>query len=254
MNRLLTIHLKEIKYEFLKLLRLPAFAIPTLLFPLMFYLFFGVGFGKHNVGSVKMAAYLVATYGAFGVIGVSLFGFGVVIAVERGQGWVETKRTTPMPISAYFVSKIVMAMLFSTIIVVSLFALAALVNGIHLSLLQMLAILGVLVPGAITFSALGLAIGYLAGPNSASPIVNLVYLPMSFLSGLWVPIFVLPKPIQTIAFFLPPFHLSQLALRVLGAEGTGSPLVHVTAMLIATLVFGVFAWIGYRRDEGKMYG
>lgn len=254
MNRLLNIHVKEIKYEFLKLLRLPAFAIPTLLFPLMFYLFFGVGLGKHDVGNVKMAAYLVATYGAFGVIGVSLFGFGVIIAVERGQGWLETKRTTPMPISAYFISKIAMAMLFSTIIVVSLFALASLLNGIHLSLVQMLSILGVLVPGAITFSALGLAIGYFAGPNSASPIVNLIYLPMSFLSGLWVPIWVLPKPIQTIAFFLPPFHFSQLALRVLGAGRTGSVLVHVTAMLIATAIFALVAWIGFRRDEGKMYG
>ena len=254
MNRQLKIHLKEIKYEFLKLLRLPAYSIPTLIFPLIFYLFFGIGFGSKSVGSVKMAAYLIATYGAFGVIGASLFGFGVTVAVERGEGWIESKRTTPMPISAYFVAKIAMAMLFSSIIVLSLFTLARFVGGIHLSIVQMLSLLGVLVPGAITFCALGLAIGYFAGPNSAAPLVNLVYLPMSFLSGLWVPIWMLPKPVQMIAFFLPPFHFSQLALKILGVSRTGSSLGHVTAMAIATVLFAFVAYLGYRRDEGKMYG
>jgi ABC-type Na+ efflux pump permease subunit len=45
----------------------------------------------------------------------SLFGFGVTVAVERGQGWMEVKRTTPMPVSAYFTAKLAMAMIFSSI-------------------------------------------------------------------------------------------------------------------------------------------
>src|SRR6185503_7240338 len=83
-------------------------------------IFFGVAFGGRSVGPVKMAEYLIATYGTFGVIGASLFGFGVSVAVERGQGWLEVKRTTPMPISAYFVAKLAMAMIFSAIIVLLL--------------------------------------------------------------------------------------------------------------------------------------
>ena len=100
----LKIHLLESKYEFLKLLRQPAYALPTVLFPVIFYLFFGIGFGDRGAKGVQMATYLVATYGAFGVMGAALFGFGVSVAIERGQGWLEVKRTTPMPISAYFVS------------------------------------------------------------------------------------------------------------------------------------------------------
>ena len=38
-------YLLEIKYEFLKALRLPAYSLPTILFPVFFYLFFGVMFG-----------------------------------------------------------------------------------------------------------------------------------------------------------------------------------------------------------------
>ena len=40
----------------------------------------------------------------------------------------------------------------------------------------------VLVIGALPFCAIGLAFGYLVGPNSAPAVLNLVYLPMAFAS------------------------------------------------------------------------
>jgi ABC-2 type transport system permease protein len=251
---MLRIHLLEIKYEFLKALRMPQYALPTLLFPIIFYIFFSLVLGRQQHLGMSAATYMLATYGAFGVIGASLFGFGVGVATERGQGWLQVKRTTPMPMSAYFVAKIALAMLFSSIIVLGLMFLGVTMAGVHLSLGRGLALFGVLVSGAITFCALGLALGYNTGPNSAVPIVNLIYLPMSFLSGLWIPIWALPRGLQKLAFFLPPFHFSQLALRVIGG-GRGLPVyVHVLALVIATAIFMAIAYRGYRRDEGKMYG
>jgi len=248
---MLRIHLLEIKYEFIKALRTPQYALPTLLFPVIFYLFFAVALGQHQGGGMGMSTYMLATYGAFGVIAASLFGFGVGVSVERGQGWLQVKRTTPMPLSAYFIAKIAMAMLFSTIIVVSLITLGLTIGGAQLTFARALGLIGVLVSGAITFSALGLAIGYHIGPNAAVPVVNLIYLPMSFLSGLWIPIWALPRGLQHFAFFLPPFHLSQLALKAIGG-GRGLPAyVHVLAMLIATLLFLAIAYRGYRRDEAQ---
>ena len=38
----------EAKYEFLKVLRMPGYAIPSIAFPAMFYLLFGVIFGRQN--------------------------------------------------------------------------------------------------------------------------------------------------------------------------------------------------------------
>ncbi|MDP9192836.1 MAG: ABC transporter permease [Acidobacteriota bacterium] len=247
-------YLLEIKYEFLKSLRMPQYSLPTILFPIVFYIFFGVVFGQRNTGGVTMAEYLIATYGAFGVIGASLFGFGVSVAIERGQGWLEVKRTTPMPIAAYFVAKLAMAMIFSAIIVLLLMFVAATIGGVTLDPLKSLVLFGVLVAGSITFCALGLALGFIAGPNSAAPIVNLIYLPMAFLSGLWVPIMFLPKPVQTLAYWLPPYHFSQLALRVTGGSRGESILGHIGAMAAAAVLFGAIAYLGYRRDEGKTYG
>lgn len=247
-------YLLEIKYEFLKALRMPQYALPTILFPIVFYICFGVVFGQRHTDGIKMSEYLIATYGAFGVIGASLFGFGVSVAIERGQGWLEVKRTTPMPIAAYFVAKLAMAMIFSAIIVLLLMFVATTIGGVTLDPVKSIELLGVLVAGSVTFCALGLALGFIAGPNSAAPIVNLIYLPMAFLSGLWVPIMFLPKPVQTLAHWLPPYHFSQLALRVTGGSRGESVLGHIAAMAAAAVLFGAIAYAGYKRDEGKTYG
>src|ERR1041385_7479265 len=148
---MLRTHVLEIKYEFLKALRMPQYSLPTLLFPIIFYIFFSTVLGRQHSGGMSAATYMLATYGAFGVIGASLFGFGVGVATERGQGWLQVKRTTPMPMSAYFVAKIAMAVLFSVIIVLGLMFVGVTLGGVHLSLGRALALLGVLVAGAITF-------------------------------------------------------------------------------------------------------
>src|SRR5260370_36697119 len=80
-NQTLRIYFNEAKYEFLKLLRLPIYAISTIAFPLMFYVLFGLVLNQsQTVGSISVATYLLASYGAFSVIGASLFGFGVGVA------------------------------------------------------------------------------------------------------------------------------------------------------------------------------
>jgi hypothetical protein len=54
--------------------------------------------------------------------------------------------------------------------------------------------------------------------------------------------------------WLPPYHFSQLALKTIGAS-RGEPIAfHIGAMFIATIVFTLVAYLGYRRDEGKLYG
>ncbi|MEP7326576.1 MAG: ABC transporter permease [Gemmatimonadota bacterium] len=246
-------YVAEIKYEFLKTIRLPGYVIPTLLFPLMFYLLFGLALGPKAGGGIEAATYLIATYGAFGVIGASLVGFGVSVATERGQGWLLVKRASPMPPMAYFAAKIAMSMLFSLILVILLLTLGTGFGGVHLSVSTMLVLAGTLVAGALPFCAMGLAVGYLAGPNSAPAIVNLIYLPMSFASGLWIPMEVLPKFFKVLGPMLPAYHFAQLGLASLG-YGQGSTLVHLLVLGGYAVGFLVVAMIAYRRDDGRTSG
>jgi ABC-2 type transport system permease protein len=248
------IYALEAKYEFLKVLRLPMYAVPTIAFPMVFYLLFGVAMKGRFSGPFDISTLLLGTYGAFGVIGAALFGFGVGVAVERGQGWMLFKRATPMPPLAHLVAKLFMAVVMSSLVVAGLFLLGATLGGVHLPLSTWLTLFAVLVAGAIPFGAIGLAIGYWAGPNSAPAIVNLIYLPMSIVSGLWIPIQGLPGFLQKIAPFLPPYHFSQLALKVIGLDRGGSVGVSIAVLAAFSVGALALAWMGYRRDEGKTFG
>jgi ABC-2 type transport system permease protein len=250
-----TIYLKEAKYEFLKNLRLRMYTASVLSFPLMFYVLFGLVLNSHQaIGNTAVPTYLIGTYGPFGVMGASLFGTAAGLASDRGLGWLQVKRASPMPPFAYFVAKVITSMIFSTIIVLALFALGFTFGGVRLPFTDFAKVLGTLAIGSLPFSAMGLAIGYFTGPNSAPATINLIYLPMSFCSGLWVPIMFLPKAVRQIALVLPPYHLSQLALGIVGAGQHESNARHWEVLAAFTMICLGIARIGFQRDQEKMYG
>jgi ABC-2 type transport system permease protein len=158
-----------------------------------------------------------------------------------------------MPMAAYFVSKLLTTMLFALIVVLLMSALASEFGGVRLAPAQWLALVAALVVGSIPFAALGLAMGFIAGPNSAPAIVNVIYLPLSFLSGLWIPVEALPPVIAHIAPFLPTYHLGQLALGTIGS-GHGSALTHIAILVLWTIAGVAAAAYGMKRDEGRTYG
>ena len=250
----LTLYGKEAKYEFLKYLRLPIYSLSTIAFPVMFYVLFGLLLNRHNaVGMTGVSTYLLATYGTFGVMGASLFANGAGVAAERGLGWLQVKRASPMPPFANFLAKFVVGMIFSAIIELALIGLGVAFGGVHIGLITAAKLLATLVVGALPFCALGLAIGFFAGPNSAPAVVNIIYLPLSFLSGLWIPVNMLPQFLQNLATAMPPYHLAQLALSTIGAGRGGSLWYHWEFLLGFMLVSLGIARLGFQRDE-KMYG
>lgn len=249
------IYRAETKCECLKLLRTPMYVASTLLFPLIFYVFFGLLMGSSmSVGSLPVARYILATYGAFGVVAATLFGLGVTLAVERGLGWLELKQASPMPTGAYLAAKATACLLLGAVGIALLFLLGALGGGVRMPAVEWLMLGGSLVAGALPFCALGLAIGYFAGPSSAPAIVNIIYLPMALCSGLWIPIDFLPRAIQQAATALPAYHLAQIGLRVLNGPARGTLGGHVGALVGFTLLFGGLAWIGHRRQQERIYG
>jgi ABC-2 type transport system permease protein len=251
----LAIYLKEAKYEFLKNLRLRMYTASVLSFPIMFYVLFGLVLNSREaIGLTRVPTYLIATYGTFGVMGASLFGTASGLSSDRGLGWLQVKRASPMPPFAYFAAKVITSMIFSTIIVLALLTLGFAVGGVRMPLSNVAGLMATLVAGSLPFSAMGLALGYFTGPNSAPATINLIYLPMSFCSGLWVPFMFLPKVVKQIALVLPPYHLSQLALGIVGAGNHEPVRTHWEVLLAFTMICLGVARIGFQRDQEKMYG
>lgn len=231
----LRLYALEAWYELLRMARTPAFVIPTLAFPVVFYLMFAVMI-PGQWGSFQKATYLFATYGVFGVIGPALFGFGVGMAMERESGLLELKRVSPMPIAAYFVAKIAMSLIAALCVVLLLSVAAMGLGEVRMAFGDWALLLCALMLGALPFCALGLLIGSLVKGQAAVGIVNLIYLPMSVLSGLWMPLFAFPEILQKLAVVWPAWHLAQLALGISGQIEGVNVLLH-SAVLIGFTVF-----------------
>ncbi len=244
----LGVYLREAGFQFWGLVRMPGFALPTLLFPTMFYVFFGLVFAKG--GDRQVATYMLATYGTFGIMAPALFGFGVGVAMEREHGILALKRVAPMPPMAYLFAKAAMAMLFALIIVLLLFVLGAAFGGVALPRSEWWLLAVTLVAGTLPFCALGLAVGVRVGGQASAALINLIYLPMSFLSGLWVPLQFFPHWLQEIAAALPAYHLGQIALGIVHQDG-GDFLAHLIYLLIFTAVCLGFVQHGWRRIQDR---
>jgi len=239
--RVLGAYLQEIRSECLRYLRNPGFLLPTLLFPTVFYLMFGVFLARSS--GPDAARYLLAAYGTFGVMAPGLFGFGVSFAMERDSGLLMLKRALPVPPFAYLVGKMAMAMLVSAGVLTLLVLLAVFVSHVPLTPAQIALLYASNVPGALPFCALGLLIGTVVKGQGAPALINMLYLPMAFLSGLWFPVHSLPKALQSIAPALPSFHLNMLALDAVGLADV-AVLPHVAVLAAFTL--GML-WLAARR-------
>lgn len=199
-------------------------------------------------GDPKAAACMFVNFSVFGVMGPGMFGFGMFVSLERDQGLLRLKRALPMPPASYLLAKMLMAMLFAALVMITLIAAAVALGYRRLTFGQYLSVALIDILGSLPFCAIGLFIGTLASSKTAPALVNLTYLPMMYLGGLFIP---LPKSVQPVEYGSPAFYLDKLGLIVAGvpsldqlAAGVadhGAPLVHAAVLACVTLLFSALA-------------
>jgi ABC-2 type transport system permease protein len=246
-TRLWAAYLGEMRVEFIKSLRTPAFAVPTLLFPIMFYLLFGIFLGSMR-GNSGQALVTFATYGVFGAMGPGLFGFGVSLAIEREQGLLTLKQALPQPPGAYLLARAFMAMVFVAIISILLTLIAVWVGHVPLTFMQGISLFAINVLGVLPFCAVGMFLGSIVSGQASPAIINIIFLPMAFLSGVILPLQMMPKIVADTAPLWPAYHQAQMALATVGAPSTGAFSGHVAVLTGMTLLFFLLA---VRRMHGS---
>jgi ABC-2 type transport system permease protein len=237
-SRLLGAYLAEAKYETVRMLRTPAFAIPFLGLPVLLYLLFGVVIFGEAIRKDPLAGIFIFTaFSVFGVMGPGMFGFGTVVAIEREQGLLKLKRALPMPPAAYLLAKMLMAILFAVIVMATMIA-ALPLGHLKLTVGQVVAAAMINVLGALPFCAVGFFIGVRTTSRSAPAFVNIIYQIMMHTSGLFYP---LPKFLRAIAPIWPTYHLQQLVFSAMGAPSQGRAMMHVAVLAGVTLLLTVLA-------------
>jgi ABC-2 type transport system permease protein len=213
-SRLLGAYFTDAKYEALRMLRAPAFAIPFLLIPVPVYLLFGVVMAAQAAATdPHVFDFLFIGFSVMAVMGPALFGVGSTLAPERDAGLMKLKRALPAPAGSYLLAKMLMAMFFAALAMGLMIIAAKLAGKISFTNLQLLALSATLVVGALPFCAIGLLIGACFSGSAAPGLTNLIYLPMLWLGGLFIP---LPAFLQKWVVIWPAFHLQQVAVAMSG--------------------------------------
>jgi ABC-2 type transport system permease protein len=236
-----------------------AVAIPALLFAMI-----GLPSADRLLpGGTRAGAMLLVAWTSYGIVSLAIFTFGEYVAHDRAGGWTRTMRTTPLPAWGYLAAKLVVGVLCAAAIVASTSALAATAGGVTVSAGVWIRFALVMLLGLLTLSTLGFAIAYLARPRAAAATANLLFLPLSFLSGFFVPLSQLPTSVQNLAGLLPTHHLGQLAWRQFAPTSDvehwiGGPLASAatnTAWLAGScMVFALLASWSARREAANRRG
>ena len=245
---------KQTRAQLLSSLRIPPFSLTTILLPIMFFAFFGLPYVHQTIGNtnITVGPYVMASFGAYAVSSAMVFNFGIGVAMARGQKMDLLQRATPLPSGVAMAATVVNAMVFALISLIALFAFASIAGGGSLPVGTWLTLTLRLLVGAVPLIGLGMAIGYAAGPNSAPAVTNLIYLPMSFASGLFIPVAQLPAIIQKVAPYLPTYHYGQIAWNAVGAptESMESAVIWLGAW---TVLFFALALRFIRLDQSRKF-
>ena len=229
--------------------RVPAFSATTLLLPLVFFTFFGLRVAALRAADgTSIGARILVSFGAFAVGSVMVFSFGVGVANERAMRADVLIRATPLPPAIHLLAKLLTALVFAFVALVLLIAFGVVVGGVRQPAGVWLSVIARLLAGSLPFVGLGFWIGYVSSPHAAPAVANLIYLPLSFASGLFMPLDQLPAFVRTLAPFLPTYHYARLAWSAVATrpDDIGPSLVWVAAYSVALFALALRA---YRREE-----
>lgn len=230
----------EITLTLRVLFRQPGFWIPTVVFPAMLYGFFGA-----NSGGGQWAANAMASFSIYAVLGVGFFQFGVSVAQDRESPFATWQRTLPGHVAYQWISRVLASIVFITIAVLLVIILALLMTDTRLDATAWLRLALVCLMCSVTATLMGIALGSISSARAAVPVANLVYLPLAYLGGLWVPPVAMPTTINAISEWTPTRAMGELGwAAVTGAGWDGGYLLLLFAWTTAAIIVVIVAQKG----------
>ncbi len=237
--------LAQIGFEQLAFWRNRSRAFFSIAFPLVFLVVFNAINGNHTIeemGDIAYATWFVPGILAYGLIMATFTNLATSIAVSRDAGVLKRIQGTPLPNWVYMAGCIGSTLITAVVLVAATLALGAFAYDVEVRIATLPALSVVIVLGSICFTILGLAATTIVPNADAAPaILNLLVLPLTFISGIWMVIEGAPAWLSTTAKLFPvrPLaHSLQVAFHpaTQGSGFVGSDLVTLALWSVAGMV------------------
>ena len=207
-------------------------------FPLIFFFLLSAMLHAERGGST--ISVIVTNVLVIGILGNGFFGAGIRAVQEREQNILRRFKVAPIsPLPILGASLTTGLLLFIPAIVLTL----SLARGLYgmpipdrpISLIVFLAI------GALAFRSIGLIVAAVSNSMAESNVlVQLLYMPMMFLSGAAIPAAMLPRWTQTVAQFMPASYLVSGMQGIITQHEPLSANWQSAAALLITLTLAIF--------------
>jgi len=232
----------------------------TLLLPVLFLVIFGSVFRNADVevpgGSINESVYYVPGIIAFGLISAAFSNVAVTVVRIREAGIYKRRRATPLPASAVIAGRALVGVLTAVALTAALLVIGWAAYGASIPVRTAPAFALDVIAAAVVFCCLGFAVAPLIGNvDAAVPVTLAIVLPLSFISGIFIPAGELPGWLVNIGAVFPVRPLATALLAAYNPHTTGpglrwGDLAILAAWGAAGLTFATlrFSWVP--RGEG----
>jgi ABC-2 type transport system permease protein len=245
-------NLTALKLEIRRLLRNRRTIIITMIFPVVFFLLFGLNKAyalNRYAPHVNWAAAIMVSLSLYGAVSAATFG-GAMVSIERAQGWSRQLRLTPLAPAAYIAMKVMTALVLGAASVVAVNIAGLVTHKASMpGYLWVVSALCVWI-GSLLFAAFGLFMGYLLPQENVMQLMSLALTLLSFAGGLFIPLSQFPSTIQTIAKWTPLYGLNQLVHAPL--LGGGVEWTWVVNVVVWLAIFVGGAMWRFRQDTARV--
>jgi ABC-2 type transport system permease protein len=242
----MTLALHQLRWELLLFRRNREAAFFIFVFPLLLLLLLG-SFYSGDIEGEPAANYLLVGILGYGAANTGFGGLAIVLVIRREYGILKRIRSTPLPGTAYLGCVLGANLLVFALQSLGVVALSVLVYGADVPD-RPLSLAVALLVGAAAFTGLGLAAASLIrSAEAAAPVVNVIVLPMAFLSGSFGPTSAYPRFLEVIADILPLRHF----IDIVGAVVLDSqPIWSQGGDLLVVAIWGVAGYLVAHRRFG----
>ena len=180
--------LRQVRYENRAFWRNPESAFFTFAFPLVFMVIINLVFASaFDDGSGSIIDFYTPAIIAFAIINAAFTTLAMTVAIARDEGLLKRIHGTPLPTVSYLSARVLHSILIGLVLAVIVGLFGALFFSVDLRLDSLPLLVLVLVVGAASFAALGLAVaGLVPSSQSAPAIVNAIVLPLLFISNIFI--------------------------------------------------------------------